>query len=185
MRRIAVLSACALAGALVVPSSAAMATEDGSGNGQDQWIAVEDHFAIVMPDGETFDEENPPPDEGGDFTLPVGARFFLSEALYATDDGETRGDEIGRTHVECTAQVVEDNLLCVIAFVLDEGSQLHGTVALDFSATPEEEMMTFDIAVTGGTGDFSDATGVVTLTDISDPDDPNGETVTLYEPQLG
>ena len=40
--------------------------------------------------------------------------------------------------------------------------------------------MPFDIAVTGGTGDYFGACGVVTVTDISDSD----ETVSLYEADL-
>ena len=181
MRRVAVLSTCVVAGSLLCPSSA-LAAEDDSGGADHRWIAVEDEFAIVLPDGQTFTEDAPPPEE--EESIPIGARLFISEALYATEDGETAGDEIGRTHVECTAQVVADNLLCDIVWVFDEGGQLHGSVHVDFSAEPEGEDLSFDIAVTGGTEDWSGAAGTVTLTDTTDAEDPEAETTTLYESNL-
>ncbi|WP_448613358.1 hypothetical protein [Modestobacter sp. URMC 112] len=183
MRRVAVLSACVVAGSLLCPSSA-LAAEDDSGGVDHRWIAVEDEFAIVLPDGQTFTEDTPPPEGEEPESFPVGAQLFISEALYATEDGETAGDAVGRTHVVCTAGVVADNLLCDIVWVFDEGGQLHGTVHVDFSAVPETEQLSFDIAVTGGTGDWSGASGTVTLTDTSDAEDPEGETTTLYEAHL-
>ena len=38
--------------------------------------------------------------------------------------------------------------------------------------------------MTGGTGDFFGATGEVSLLDITDPDDPDAATTTLYEANL-
>jgi hypothetical protein len=172
MRRLAVLSGLVLVGGVLGPSTA-FAAEDA-----EQWIAVEDQVAIVLPDGETFTEDPGPMDENE--APPVGTRLFISEVLYATDDGETRGDEVGRSHIECTAQVVEFTFLCDGAFVFDTGSQLLASVHIDFS-DPELEGMPFDIAVTGGTGDYFGACGVVTVTDISDSAD---ETVSLYEADL-
>jgi hypothetical protein len=183
MRRTAVLSACVLAGALLIPSSAALATDDGHDKGQDRWIAVEDHFAVVLPNGDTFTDGNQPPMGGPQNVPPVGTRLYISESVYTTTDGKTQGDKVGRTHIECDAQVVENTFLCDIAFVLDKGSQLLGSVAVDFSnATAGQQ---FDIAVTGGTGDFAEATGVVSFTDMSDPNKPTAPSVTLYEPHLG
>ena len=172
MRRLAVLSGLVLVGG-VLGQSTAFAAEDA-----EQWIAVEDNFAIVLPDGETFTEDAGPMDENA--APPVGTRLFISEVLYATDDGETRGDEVGRSHIECTAQVVEFTFLCDGAFVFDTGSQLLASVHIDFS-DPELEGMSFDIAVTGGTGDYFGACGEVTVTDISESAD---ETVSLYEADL-
>ena len=114
MRRTVLLSGLVLVGGLLGPSTALAAEDDGT----DRWIAVEDQFAIVLPDGQTF-----------------------------TDDGTTRGDEVGRSHIECTAQVVELHFLCDVAFVLDAGSQLHGTVAVDFGGEQTEEFE-LDIPVT-------------------------------------
>jgi hypothetical protein len=49
----------------------------------------------------------------------------------------------------------------------------------------ETEALQFDIAVTGGTGDYARATGVVSLQDITDAGDPAAEVTTLYEADLG
>lgn len=180
MRRVVILSCFVLIGGLLGPS-AASASGGGHGSGEADltWIAVEEANADVLPDGTTFDEENPPPEEG---EPPVGTRFFIQEALYATDDGETRGEQVGDSYIECTVQVVTTVVLCDIAFVLDEGSQLHGTVQVDFSTFEEDDVFAFDIAVTGGTGEFAEAEGTVTLTDISE--DPEGDTITRYEVTL-
>jgi hypothetical protein len=177
MRRIAVVSALVLTGGLLGPSTALAAEEEH------RWLAEEDHFAIVLPDGETFTDEDPAPPE--EEIPPVGTRVFISEVLYATEDGETRGDEVGRTHIECTAQVVPVNFLCDVAFVFDSQSQLHGSVLVDFGTLEDPaEQLQFDISVTGGSGDFFGATGVVSLTDITDPDDPDAPTETLYEADI-
>jgi hypothetical protein len=175
MRRIAVLSALVLTGGLIGPSSALAADT------ADRWIAVEDHFAIVLPDGETFTEDNAPPE---DELPPVGSRLFISEALHETEDGETAGAEVGRSHIECTAQAAELIFRCDAAFVLDSGSQLHGTVVVDFGEEVAAEPFQLDIPVTGGSGDFFGATGVVSLLDITDPDDPEAATMTLYEADI-
>ena len=183
MRRIAVLSAGVLAAGLL-GSSSALATDDDDRKDDDQrWIAVEDHFAAVLPDGQTFTGDEEPP--GGEEELPpVGTRLFIGEVLYETEDGETRGDEVGRTHIECAAQVVPVNFRCDIVFALDDGSQLHGTVLVDFAEQDETEPLQFDIAVTGGTDDFFGATGEVSLLDMTPPDDEEAATVTLYEASI-
>ena len=175
MRRTAVLPALVLVGGLLGPSTA-LASEEG-GDHHNRWIAVEQDFAIVLPNGETFtgDEE---PMMGEEEEPPIGTRLFIGEVLYDTTDGKTRGAEVGRTLIECTFQATALNVLCDIAFVFDAGSQLHGTVAVDFGMESETEALQFDIAVTGGTDDFFGATGEVSLTDISATED---ETVTLYE----
>jgi hypothetical protein len=176
MRRIAVLSGLVLVGGVLGPSTA-FADDEGHSGGQTRWIAVQDNFAVVLPDGQTFTGNAGPMDENG--PPDVGSRLFISEVLYATSDGSTRGDKVGRSHIECTAQVVENNFLCEAALVFGD-SQLTVTVDLDFS-DPSAEGQPFDIAVTGGTNDFFGATGQVTATDISTS---NKETVTLYEADL-
>jgi len=173
MRRIAVLSGLVLVGGLLGPSTA-FAGEDGHSTGNARWIAVEDEFAVVLPDGETFTGEEDPGPLDPNEPPAIGTELFISEVLYATEDGETRGDEVGRTHIQCTAQVVPLTFLCDAAFVFDTGSQLLVSAQLDFSM---EEPETFDIAVTGGTGDWFGATGAVSITDMSTP----RESVSLYE----
>ena len=176
MRRIAVLSTLVLTGGLLGPSTA-LASEVGNDH---RWIAVEDNFAVVLPNGDTFTgDEEPPGGEEGE--IPVGTRIFISEVLYEAEDGDELGDEVGRTHIECTAQVAPVWVLCDAAFVFDDGSQLHGSVAVDFGAEQTDEPFQLDVAVTGGTGEFFGATGVISLLDITDPDDPDAETTTVYE----
>ena len=120
--------------------------------------------------------------EGEDEIPPVGTRLLVSQALYETEDGATHDDQLGRAHIQCTAQVVPVNFLCDVAFVFDTGSQLHGTAVVDFSSTsPTPEPLQFDVAVTGGTDDFFGATGEISVLDISDPEDPQAQTLTLYE----
>ena len=175
MRRIAVASAVVLVGGLLMSSSAQ--AEDRATNIHHRWIAVEDNFAVVLPNGETFRDDEEPPAEGEEFA-PVGSQLFISEALYETADGATPGAPKGRDHIECTAQVRTNVFVCEVAWVFQNGSQLHGAVAIDFGAQSETEPLQLDIAVTGGTDDFFGATGEVSLLDISTGPE---ETVTLYE----
>jgi hypothetical protein len=107
MRRIAVLSGLVLVGGLLGPSTAFAGEEDGHGTDNAQWIAVEDQFALVLPDGETFTGEGDPGPLDPNDVPSVGTQLFVSEVLYETEDGETRGDEVGRSHIQCTAQVGE------------------------------------------------------------------------------
>ncbi|MGK5111417.1 MULTISPECIES: hypothetical protein [unclassified Geodermatophilus] len=179
MRRIAVLSAVVLAGGLIGTSAALATADDRSADPDGRWIAVEDEVAIVLPNGDTFTDDGSMEEPEG--LPPVGARVFISEVLYDTEDGTTRGAEVGRSHIECTAQALVANLRCEAAFVFTEGSQLHAAVLADFGAEESAEAFTLDVAVTGGTGTYAGATGVVTLTDISTSAE---ETVTRYEADL-
>jgi hypothetical protein len=182
MCRISVLATLILVGTVLSPSASSATEEEERGDGQRRWIAVQDQVAIVLPDGETYTEQNPPPGEG--FVPPVGSRVFVDETLYAAVDGNTRGDEVGRTHIECTAQVVRLSSRCDTAFVLTTGSQLHGVTLVDLSAQTGTEPLQLEIAVTGGTEEFFGATGEVSLLDITDPDDPAAEIMTLYETDI-
>ena len=177
MRRIAVLSGLVLVGGVLGPSTA-FAGEDDHGSDTTRWIAVEDDFNVVLPNGQTFTEDPGPMDPND--APPVGTRLFITEKLYDTDDGTTRGDAVGRNHIECTAQVVKFTFLCNAVLVFDSGSQLTATVHLDFS-DPSAEGEPFDIAVTGGTNDYFGATGQVTATDISTS---AAESVTRYDADL-
>jgi hypothetical protein len=178
MRRIAVLSGLVLVGGLLGPSAAYAAQGDQHDNGRDRWIAVQDHITVVLPDGQTFTGNSGPMDPNQ--PPPVGTRLFLSEALYATDDGSTRGNGVGRTHVECTAQVIATTFMCDAALVFNGGSELLASAHLDFGS-PSPQGTPFVIAVTGGTKDFFGATGEMTVTDKSTSP---SESVSLYEADL-
>jgi hypothetical protein len=171
MRRIAVLSGLVvLVGGLLGPSAAFAGQDKGSPQEEPRWIAVEDQFAVVLPDGQTFSgDQSGPPSQ----SPPVGTRFFISEVLHATQDGKTPGAEVGRSHIECTVQVVPNDALCSASFTFNDRSQLTLDTDFNLAATTAS----FDVAVTGGTGHWAGATGVVTATDMSTS--PN-RSVTLY-----
>ena len=172
MRRMAVLSGLVLVGGLLGPSAALAGEDDRDQVQGDRWIAVQDLFTVVLPDGTTFSGDSG--EEPAEFP-PPGTQLFISEVLHETEDGATPGAEVGRSHIECTAQAVEANFLCSAAFVFGPDSQLELSVLIDFSAAGPE---TVEVAVTGGTGDWFGATGAVSMTDVSSSPD---QTVTLYE----
>jgi hypothetical protein len=171
MRRIAVLSGLVLVGGLLGPAAAAADQRSDHGNAQHRWIAVQDQFTVVLPDGQTFTGNSIP---NGQEPPPVGTQVFISEVLHETQDGTSQGKEVGRSHIECTTQAITANLLCDASLVFDTGSQLLISAVVDFSGTATS----FDVAVTGGTGDWFAATGAVTITDISPSPD---QSVSLYE----
>ena len=100
--------------------------------------------------------------------------------MSATLSSGTSGIVSSRAGVGLLAVSLLVSLTVVARFVFDTGSQLLASVHIDFS-DPELDGMSFDIAVTGGTGDYFGACGVVTVTDISESAD---ETVSLYEADL-
>lgn len=175
MRRTAVVSSLVLVGGLLGPSTASAGGDHDKGH--TRWIAVEDQFALVLPNGETLSGE-----EGGgeepEGLPPVGAEVFFSEVLYETADGTTRGQEVGRSHIQCTVHVVATTFRCDGTFVFHDGSQLLASVHLDFAT--EQSGAAFDIAVLGGTGDWFGASGALTLTDTS----TEQESSSLYEAKV-
>jgi hypothetical protein len=115
MRRTAVLAGLVPVGGLSARAMCSPKESDHHTCNQDRWIAVEDNFAVVLPNGEKFTGNAGPMDPNA--LPPVGTRLFITEVLYAADDGKTRGDQVDRTHIECTAQVVEGTFMCDGAFV--------------------------------------------------------------------
>ena len=90
----------------------------------------------------------------------------------------TRGEQVGSNHIQCTVQAGATTILCDAAFVFANGSQLHGSVNLSFDV--EASGQPFQVAVTGGTGDWFGATGAVTVTDTS----TEQESSALYEAKV-
>ncbi|MFF5974175.1 dirigent protein [Streptomyces sp. NPDC012769] len=91
----------------------------------------------------------------------VGDVFTFAEDLYRTKGGE----KVGRDGVTCavvrgSAQQIDVN--CVGTFVLSggPGGQLTGQTLTTFDLS-EEQPASFDVAITGGTGDFKEARGYV------------------------
>ncbi|MEU7071957.1 hypothetical protein AB0B30_25870 [Streptomyces narbonensis] len=96
----------------------------------------------------------------------VGDTYAFAEDLYRTKGGE----KVGRDAVSCTVARVggpgsPGDLVCAGIFVLTGGAvgQIAGQVILPFSAETEQPAP-FDIAVTGGTGDFKGVRGQIRST---------------------
>ncbi|MCX4983190.1 hypothetical protein [Streptomyces sp. NBC_00572] len=149
-RRIGVLGVCAVAaGAFsavaAVPASAAEAFE----------FTV---YAQEVP-GDQGDESAPPPG--------LGDSFAFADDLFRSKGGE----QVGRDGVTCTVVRVGDpgDFLCVGTFVLvgEPAGQVTGQVMLTIGPS-DEEISAFDIAVTGGTGDFEGARGTIRSTQDGD-----------------
>lgn len=97
----------------------------------------------------------------------VGDSFALADDLYKTKGG----DKVGRDGVSCTVVRTGSpgDLLCVGTFALTggPGGQLTGQNLVTFDPS-NEAPSAFDIAVTGGTGDFEDARGWIRSTPDGD-----------------
>ncbi|MFC9729421.1 hypothetical protein ACH4MA_04970 [Streptomyces roseolus] len=106
-------------------------------------------------------------DESPGASPEVGDSFAFADDLSRTKGGE----KVGRDGVGCTVVRTGDpmDVLCVGTFVLNggPGGQLTGQTLL--SVDPSDEApAAFDIAVTGGTGDFKDARGWIRSTPDGD-----------------
>ncbi|MFJ3900820.1 hypothetical protein [Streptomyces sp. NPDC090025] len=98
----------------------------------------------------------------------VGDTFTFADDLYRTKGG----DPVGRDGVTCSVVRVSGDsadAACVGTFVLDggPGGQLaaQGLTTMD---TTEPQAAAFDVAVTGGTGDFKNAHGYIRVTPDGD-----------------
>ncbi|WP_055601650.1 hypothetical protein [Streptomyces aureus] len=116
-------------------------------------------YAKEVPTGQGDDTTGPPPE--------LGTSFAFADDLFRSKGG----DNVGRDGVSCTVVRTgnPNDLLCVGTFVLNggPGGQIMGQTLL--SVDPDaEEQAAFDIAVTGGTGDFKDARGTIRSTPDGD-----------------
>lgn len=123
---------------------------------------IEELDATVRPDGST---------EAG-FPLPIGTDFFLAEDLFLPDPTSPRdpgGGTIGTGRTHCTVEPPWGLVIsCDVTFELSEGSTLYGTETIDFRTITPNEPLSAALAVTGGTGQLTGATGACTLTDRED-----------------
>lgn len=94
----------------------------------------------------------------------VGDRFFASENLFASDANGAKGEQIGTDVVQCTFGVA-NTLQCSATATIDGRGQVHFTATITFDPT-SEEAVPFDVAIVGGTGEFADAGGDATLTEL-------------------
>lgn len=159
-RRIGALGACtvaAVAFTAVAPVSAAPAVPPLSAVSQAEDLEFT-LYAKEVPGGQ---------DEGTGRAPEVGDSFAFADDLYRTKGGE----KVGRDGVSCTVVRTGSpgDLQCVGTFALTggPGGQIAGQTLL--SVDPADEApAAFDIAVTGGTGDFKDVRGTIRSTPDGD-----------------
>ncbi|NUP19694.1 MAG: hypothetical protein HOZ81_27165 [Streptomyces sp.] len=146
LRNLGALGACLTAAVALtapLPASAAPAQDDET-------------FTLfareVAGQGEETEGEQQAPD--------IGDSFAFADDLYQTKGGE----KVGRDGVTCTVVRLGNpgDLLCVGTFVVP-GGHIAGQALLPLQET--EGTPTFDIAITGGTGDYEAARGSIHSTD--------------------
>lgn len=144
----------------------------GSGGGGRSTVGQRDVSATTAQaqdlDFTLYAKEIPGEEESPTGAPPaVGDSFAFADDLFRSKGGE----RAGRDGVACTVVRAGNpvDLMCVGTFVLtgDPGGQISGQTLLSLDPAAEQEPP-FDIAVTGGTGDFEDARGTIRST-------PDGE----------
>lgn len=150
-RRIGALGACTVA---AVAFGAAAPVHADNGDGFEFTL-----YAKEVP-AEGTDESGPPP--------KVGDVFTVADDLYKTKGGS----KVGRDGVTCAVVRVsgtQADVNCVGTFVLNggPGGQITAQALVTFD-TSAEAPSAYDVAVTGGTGDFKNAHGYVRTTPDGD-----------------
>ncbi len=99
-----------------------------------------------------------------------GDAFTFASDLYLSKTGSV----VGRDGVTCTVVrtgTSSDDMLCLGNLVLN-GNPGDGQIAAQglasFSTSSDQPPAPFDIAITGGTGDYADARGYIRITDEGD-----------------
>ena len=96
----------------------------------------------------------------GDKGFGPGDSFLSLSKLY----DETDQTQVGDGHVQCTAQPGKGWMFCTGAFNITGRGQIVGEGILRF--TPET--VSFDVPITGGTGDFANVRGYAHVDLIDD-----------------
>jgi hypothetical protein len=124
----------------------------------------------------------------GDHGFSLGDEFVFSDDLFAKNDDNHRSDNhddaVGTDGGVCTIVRVADagaehgTAQCVVTLSLTDRGQItiQGLVDVTGGNTPAS----FDLAITGGTGDFADAGGTVTVEQVND----DREKITLHVQHL-
>ena len=97
------------------------------------------------------------------------AGFGLGDQTVFTDDLYEDDELVGTDHGVCTVTRIEGSdttLQCEATLVLDDRGQITLQGAVTFSES--DQTPTFTVAITGGTDEFSDATGEVEIREISE-----------------
>ncbi|MFC9591847.1 hypothetical protein [Streptomyces sp. NPDC056944] len=159
LRRIGVLGACTAAVVSFAAVAPAQATDSAAGAAH----AV-DGFEFTL-----FAKEVPGDGASASGQTPrVGDVFTSADDLYKTKGGDT----VGRDGVTCAVVRVSGDQAdanCVGTFVLNggPGGQLTAQALVTFDIS-NQAPAAYDIAVTGGTGDFKQARGYVRATPDGD-----------------
>ncbi|MFI8961091.1 dirigent protein [Streptomyces sp. NPDC053493] len=155
-RRIGVFGACAVTAVTLATAVPAAAHDDGDG------------FDFTLYAKEVGDG-NAPGGTGSSGPPPkVGDTFTFADDLFKTKGG----DKVGRDGGTCAVVRTSDSQVdatCSGTFVLNggPGGQLTAQTLTTFS-TGAQTPAAFDIAVTGGTGDFKNAHGYIRVTPDGD-----------------
>ncbi|WP_225799381.1 dirigent protein [Streptomyces sp. NK15101] len=150
-RRTGALCACTVA---AVAFAAAAPVSADNGDGFEFTL-----YAKEVPSGGAGESASPP---------KIGDVFTVADDLYKTKGG----DKVGRDGVTCAVVRVSGNqadVNCIGTFVLNggPGGQLTAQALVTFDIT-NQTPAAYDVAVTGGTGDFKNARGYVRTTPDGD-----------------
>jgi hypothetical protein len=147
------LSIAAVVAVIIALAGVTLASADNGGSS--------DFTLYSLTDQEAFIDEEP---TGGDAPT-LGDQNVFSDVL----SKERGGEQIGTTHVVCTVTRVESpevTSLCAATASLPGGQlTIEGVVTFDVTLPGGG---TFDLAVTGGTGDYEGAGGHITVEELSD-----------------
>src|SRR5687768_16828758 len=148
------LSIAAVLAVLMALAGVTLASADNGGSS--------DFTVYTTTDQEAFIDVEPK-NEGDIPTL--GDQSVFSDSI----SEERGGPEIGTDHVVCTVTRLEPvdaptsvTSLCSAAFLLPDGQiTVQGAVTFEMTGPPTS----FDVPVTGGTGDYEGAEGHITIED--------------------
>ncbi|MFI8825925.1 hypothetical protein [Streptomyces sp. NPDC053431] len=151
-RRIGALGACTVAAAALATAAPATAHDEGDG------------FEFTL-----YAKEVPAPGASESGPAPkVGDTFTFADDLYKTKGGA----KVGRDGAICAVVRTsgdQSDANCIGTFVLNggPGGQLTAQALTTFDAT-NQQPAAFDVAVTGGSGDFKNAHGYIRVTPDGD-----------------
>ncbi len=162
--------AVALVTLVAFGGSTAVAARTNDSTETVRWISQETELVVVLANGTRLG-----PEASEELPQP-GDQLFVTEDIFATQDGRTKGNKIGTNAIACVFGAAR-NIHCDGTAFLESGQ-------LQFGATfpLPEERLDIDVTFVGGTGKFRAAGGDAHLSDIPPQ---NGEvSMTLWEVRL-
>jgi hypothetical protein len=141
------------------------------------WFTTPVDVAIVLPDGTTLDDEEPPEDSDD---IAPGTQFFATSDLWTSTEAGEPDEVVGTETVTCTFGVEPFRILCDGAWEVDGVGTVFGTTTAVLS--DEGDTAAFDVAITGGTGAFFGATGEALITETAGEPGSIEGTLLLHNP---